>query len=143
MDTDDLTRAFDDFLAEAAAGGFRTSPDRVLATVLAVTAHVASTALAVQAGLRVAYDNRPTRDPANLRRIATRDNLVARIAATAQLLGQAAAQLTDDDLAVAVGVLAVEDDVIVVDEPLPLFWLVTSVSDELLPRQTQRLRDLR
>jgi hypothetical protein len=143
VDTTDLTRAFDDFLHEAVAGGFTTSPDRVLANVLAVTAHVASTALAIQAGLRVAYDNRPTNDVANLRRLTTGRDLVARVRAGGEVLRTVAAQLTDDDLAVSLPIMVVEGDEVVVDQPLPLLWLVARVAEQHLPKNTQRLRDLR
>ncbi len=143
MDTTDLARAFDEFLREAAAGGFGTAPDRVLANVLAVNAHITSTALAVHAGLRVSYDNRPVRDEANLRRIAAGDDLLARVRAGGEVLRAVAAQLTDDDLAVCLPVHIVERDEVVVDEPLPLLWLVTGVAEQHLPSHTQKLRDLR
>jgi hypothetical protein len=143
VDTTDLARAFDEFLLEAAAGGFKQSPDRILATVLAVTAHIAGTALAIQAGLRVAYDNRSTQDVANLRRLARGNDLVARVRAGGEVFRAVAGQLTDDDLAVSVPVLILERDEIVVDEPLPLLWLVTRVAEQHLPTHTQLLRDLR
>ncbi len=148
MDTDLLTAALDDFLAVAEAGGFTAPPSgwdapRVLAHVLAVNAHVASTALAVHAGLRVAYDNRPTLNDTTLRRLVRAGDLTRRIRRGGELLHGVVDQLTPADLEVHLPVLVVQDDQITVDEALPLLWLLNGVGQSHLPRHTQRLLALR
>jgi hypothetical protein len=149
VDTTELSQAFDEFLQVAEAGGFGPPPpgewdaDRVLAHVHAVNAHIASTALAVHAGLRVAYDNRPTLDEWNLRRLVAAGDLVDRVRRGGELFTAVAAQLDDDDLEVPVAIFIVSNDRIVVDESLPLLWLVSGVGDLHLPRHATQLAALR
>src|SRR6516165_3091200 len=75
MDVCALHQAHEDFLEVAKAGGFGPPPpgewdaERLLAHVAAADAAIASVALAVAAGQRPAYDNRPSLDEWNLRRI--------------------------------------------------------------------------
>jgi hypothetical protein len=137
METEELARAFADFLA--AAEGV-PSAERVLAHVLVTTTHVTATALAVHAGARVVHDDRVTGNEENLRRVIRAGDLPGRVARAGELLRSVAAQLTDDDVAVAVPVLLTEEGRVVVDEPLPLLWLVSWVGDGHLPRQTHLLR---
>ncbi len=148
MDTDLLIRAFDDFLDAAECGGFEQplsgwDAPRVMAHVLAVNNHVMSTALAVRAGLRVAYDNRPTREETNLRRIIREGDVTTRIRRGGELLRAVVEQLTDADLEVALPVLVVSDDQVLVDEALPLLWLVNEVAANHLPQHTKQLRAMR
>jgi hypothetical protein len=75
MDVGALRQAHEDFLEVAKAGGFGPPPpgewdaERLLAHVAAADAAIASVALAVAAGQRPGYDNRPSLDEWNLRRI--------------------------------------------------------------------------
>ena len=153
MDTIELAQAFDDFVAVAETGGFGAPRDggwdapHVLAHVHAVNAHIASTALAIRAGLRVVYDNRPTLDEWNLRRI------IAAAGSTAALIDlvrrdsvmyrAVAENLDDRDLEMSLHIFIVSDNLVMVDEPLPLLWLVTGVGEIHLPRHAAQLSDLR
>jgi uncharacterized protein YcgI (DUF1989 family) len=136
VETEELARAFAAFLA---ASDGATSAERVLAHVLATTTHVTATALAVHAGVRVVHDDRVTAGEENLRRLAAGGDLRGRVARAGELLRTVAARLTDDDVAVALPVLLTEEGQVVVDEPLPLLWLVSWVGDGHLPRQLHLL----
>jgi hypothetical protein len=149
VDTTELSQAFDDFLLVAEEGGFGPPPqgewdaNRVLAHVHAVNAHIAATALAVHAGLRVTYDNRPTLDEWNLRRLVAGGDLVGRVRRGGEMYRAVVEQLDDADLEVPVAIFIVSNDEIVVDEALPLLWLVAGVGEIHLPRHAMQLADLR
>ncbi len=153
MDTTELTQAFDDFLSIADGGGFgepakgEWDAPRLLAHVHAVNAHIASTALAVRAGLRVVYDNRPTLDEWNLRRIVSDAGSIAALVDLVRrdsvVYPTVVADLDDADLEASLHVLIVSNNLVVVDEPLPLLWLVTGVGEIHLPRHAVQLAELR
>jgi hypothetical protein len=75
MDVTRLRQAHDEFLAVAEAGGFGPPPagewdaGRILAHVALGEASGAAAALAIAAGQRAVYDNRPSLDEWNLRRM--------------------------------------------------------------------------
>ncbi len=75
MDSTMVRQAYTDFLAVAEAGGFGPPPPgewdaaRILAHIYTTHAQITATALAVIAGTRPSYDNRPSLDEWNLRRV--------------------------------------------------------------------------
>jgi hypothetical protein len=153
MDVRALRQAHEDFLEVAKAGGFGPPPpgewdaERLLA-------HVA--ALAVAAGQRPAYDNRPSLDEWNLRRIVAEaggadgadgaaglDGLIALVREWGRLLCEVAGALSESAAAVRINVLIISNDELVVDEPWPLADLITGVGTIHLPRHARQLAGLR
>lgn len=148
-----LRTAHEDLLDLATKGGFGPPPPgewdagRLLAHLISADASIASVALAVAAGQRPAYDNRPTLDDWNLRRISDAagglPGLARLLRGHGELLCAVAEALSEEDLAVQVPVLIVSKDQVVVDHPQPLRWLVNGVAEFHLPLHAIQLRDLR
>jgi hypothetical protein len=144
MDVRALRQAHEDFLEVAKAGGFGPPPpgewdaERLLA-------HVA--ALAVAAGQRPAYDNRPSLDEWNLRRIVAEagglDGLIELMRERGRLFCEVAAALSEPAGTVRINVLIISNDELVVDEPWPLADLIAGVGTIHLPRHARQLAGLR
>ena len=156
MDVRALRQAHEDFLEVAKAGGFGPPPpgewdaERLLAHVAAADAAIASVALAVAAGQRSAYDNRPSVDEWNLRRIVAEAGGGARAgpadpagAREGRLLCEVAAALSESAGTVRINVLIISNDELVVDEPWPLADLIAGVGTIHLPRHGRQLAGLR
>jgi hypothetical protein len=156
MEVHALRQAHEDFLEVAKAGGFGPPPpgewdaDRLLAHVAATDAAIASAALAVAAGQRPAYDNRPSLDEWNLRRIAAEaggahglDGLVELVRESGRLLCEVAAALSESAGTVRINVLIISNDELIVDEPRPLADLIAGVGTVHLPRHARQLAGLR
>jgi len=153
MDVRALRQAHEDFLEVAKAGGFGPPPpgewdaERLLAHVAAADAAIASVALAVAAGQRSAYDNRPSLDEWNLRRIVAEagglDGLIELVREWGRLLCEVAAALSESAGTVRINVLIISNDELVVDEPWPLADLIAGVGTIHLPRHGRQLAGLR
>ena len=153
MDVRALRQAHEDFLEVAKAGGFGPPPpgewdaERLLAHVAAADAAIASAALAVAAGQRPAYDNRPSLDEWNLRRIVAEagglDGLIELVRERGRLLCEVAAALSESAGTVRINVLIISNDELVVDEPWPLADLIAGVGTIHLPRHGRQLAGLR
>ena len=155
MDVRALRQAHEDFLEVAKAGGFGPPPgewdaERLLAHVAAADAAIASVALAVAAGQRSAYDNRPSVDEWNLRRIVAEaggahglDGLIELVRERGRLLCEVAAALSESAGTVRINVLIISNDELVVDEPWPLADLIAGVGTIHLPRHGRQLAGLR
>jgi len=153
MDVRALRQAHEDFLEVAKAGGFEPPPpgewdaERLLAHVAAADAAIASAALAVAAGQRPAYDNRPSLDEWNLRRIVAEagglDGLVELVRERGRLLCEVAAALSESAGTVRINVLIISNDELIVDEPRPLADLIAGVGTVHLPRHARQLAGLR
>jgi hypothetical protein len=153
MDIRALRQAHEDFLEVAKAGGFGPPPpgewdaERLLAHVAAADTAIASAALAVAAGQRVAYDNRASLDEWNLRRIVAEaggtDGLIALVRERGRLLCEVAGALSEPAAAVRINVLIISNDELVVDEPWPLADLIAGVGTIHLPRHARQLAGLR
>ena len=153
MDVRALRQAHEDFLEVAKAGGFGPPPpgewdaERLLAHVAAADAAIASVALAVAAGQRSAYDNRPSLDEWNLRRIVAEagglDGLIELVRERGRLLCEVAAALSESAGTVRINVLIISNDELVVDEPWPLADLIAGVGTIHLPRHGRQLGGLR
>ena len=153
MDVRALRQAHEDFLEVAKAGGFGPPPpgewdaERLLAHVAAADAAIASVALAVAAGQRSAYDNRPSVDEWNLRRIVAEagglDGLIELVRERGRLLCEVAAALSESAGTVRINVLIISNDELVVDEPWPLADLIAGVGTIHLPRHGRQLARLR
>ena len=153
MDVRALRQAHEDFLEVAKAGGFGPPPpgewdaERLLAHVAAADAAIASVALAVAAGQRSAYDNRPSLDEWNLRRIVAEagglDGLIELVRERGRLLCEVAAALSESAGTVRINVLIISNDELVVDEPWPLADLIAGVGTVHLPRHARQLAGLR
>ena len=153
MDVRALRQAHEDFLEVAKAGGFGPPPpgewdaERLLAHVAAADAAIASAALAVAAGQRPAYDNRPSLDEWNLRRIVAEagglDGLIELVRERGRLLCEVAATLSESAGTVRINVLIISNDELVVDEPWPLADLIAGVGTIHLPRHGRQLARLR
>jgi len=153
MDVRALRQAHEDFLEVAKAGGFGPPPpgewdaERLLAHVAAADAAIASVALAVAAGQRAAYDNRPSLDEWNLRRIVAEagglDGLIELVREWGRLLCEVAAALSESAGTVRINVLIISNDELVVDEPWPLADLIAGVGTIHLPRHGRQLAGLR
>jgi len=153
MDVRALRQAHEDFLEVAKAGGFGPPPpgewdaERLLAHVAAADAAIASVALAVAAGQRSAYDNRPSLDEWNLRRIVAEagglDGLIELVRERGRLLCEVAAALSESAGTVRINVLIISNDELVVDEPWPLADLIAGVGTIHLPRHGRQLAGLR
>ena len=153
MDVRALRQAHEDFLEVAKAGGFGPPPpgewdaERLLAHVAAADAAIASVALAVAAGQRSAYDNRPSLDEWNLRRIVAEagglDGLIELVRERGRLLCEVAAALSESAGTVRINVLIISNDELVEDEPWPLADLIAGVGTIHLPRHGRQLAGLR
>jgi len=162
MDVRALRQAHEDFLEVAKAGGFgppapgEWDAERLLAHVAAADAAIASAALAVAAGQRPVYDNRPSLDEWNLRRIVAEaggadgadradglDGLIALVREWGRLLCEVAGALSESAAAVRINVLIISNGELVVDEPWPLADLITGVGTIHLPRHARQLAGLR
>ena len=143
MDVRALRQAHEDFLEVAKAGGFGPPPpgewdaERLLAHV----------ALAVAAGQRPAYDNRPSLDEWNLRRIVAEagglGELIELVRERGRLFCEVAAALSEPAGTVRINVLIISNDELVVDEPWPLADLIAGVGTIHLPRHARQLAGLR
>lgn len=152
MDTTELRTAYADFLAVAEAGGFGPPPpgewdaDQILAHIYAGHAGITSTALAVAAGSRPAYDNRSSLDRWNLSRVidraGDRAGLINLVRQGGELHFAVTEHLTKADLEVQVPVLIISNDQLIVDEPWPLAQLVFGIGMLHLPRHADQLRSL-
>jgi hypothetical protein len=152
MDTTALRAAYDSLLEVAAArnlgdaadGGWNA--DHLLAHLISVDAGIASTALAVVSGSRPAYDNRTSLDSSNLARIIAehsgRTGLIGHVRSQGTVLCDIAGQLTDGAAAVLVPTILVSNDVVVLDQPVPLASLVGGLGQHL-SEHAQQLLDLR
>ena len=153
MDVRALRQAHEDFLEVAKAGGFGPPPpgewdaERLLAHVAAADAAIASVGLAVAAGQRAAYDNRPSLDEWNLRRIVAEagglDGLIELVRERGRLLCEVAAALSESAGTVRINVLIISNDELVVDEPWPLADLIAGAGTIHLPRHGRQLAGLR
>lgn len=152
VDTAKLRKAHEDFLNLAAEGGFGAPPPgewdaSLLAHLISAGASIASVALTVCAGQRPAYDNRPSLDDWNLRRIGAAagglPGLARLLRGYGEMLCAAAEPLSDEDLAVQVPILIISNDQVVVDQPQPLRWLIEGVAELHLPLHAVQLRGLR
>jgi hypothetical protein len=153
MDTTALRVAYDKLLevaaipdlGDAADGGW--DADHVLAHLISVDAAIAATVLAVVSGSRPTYDNRTSLDRANLARIiaehSTRTDLIEHIRSQGAVLCDIADQLSDQAAAVLVPAILVSNDVVVVDQPVPLAGLLDGLATNHIPEHAQQLLDLR
>jgi len=153
MDVTRLRQRHDEFLAVAEAGGFGPPPagewdaDRILAHVALGEASGAAAALAIAAGQRAVYDNRPSLDEWNLRRVvgaaSGAGDLVGVVRRYGELLCDIAAGLTERELEVCLPVLIISNDQVLVDEPRPLRSLLAGFGEVHLPGHAEQLRGLR
>jgi hypothetical protein len=153
MDIAGMRKAHEDFLAVASEGGFGPPPpgewdaERLLAHVGAADAAIASVALAVTGGERPGYDNRPSLDEWNLRRIVAEcgglTGLTDFVRAQGEVLCQVAAALPESALAVPVHVLIVSGASLIADEPWSVEHLVQGVATVHVPRHAVQLAGLR
>ena len=99
------------------------------------------------AGQRSAYDNRPSLDEWNLRRIVAEagglDGLIELVRERGRLLCEVAAALSESAGTVRINVLIISNDELVVDEPWPLADLIAGVGTIHLPRHGRQLAGLR
>src|SRR5580658_7680539 len=150
MDVTRLRQRHDEFLAVAEAGGFGPPPagewdaGQILAHVALGEASGAAASLAIAAGQRPVYDNRPSLDEWNLRRLVGEASgaggLVGRYG---ELLCDIAAGLTERELEVCLPVLIISNDQVLVDEPRPLRSLLAGFGRVHLPGHAEQLRGLR
>jgi hypothetical protein len=153
MDTTALRAAYDRLLEAAAApdlgdaAGGGWDADHVLAHLISVDAGIASTVLAVVSGSRPTYDNRTSVDRSNLARIIAehpgRTGLIGHVRRQGTVLCDIADQLTDEAAAVLVPAIVVSNDVVVVDQPVPLAGLIDGLATNHIPEHAQQLLDLR
>jgi hypothetical protein len=153
MDVNALRTAHDDFLKVAEAGGFGAPPPgewdagRLLAHVAAADATIASVALAVAGGQRASYDNRPSLDEWNLRRIVAECGDVAGVTEFVRVQGQLfcaiADALPESARSVLIPVLIISGDELIVDEPRLLGDLIEGVGRFHLPIHARQLAGLR
>lgn len=148
-----LRQAYKDFLALAETGGFGPPPAgewdaaRILAHLYATHAQITAKAVAVIAGTRPAYDNRPTLEEWNLRRVIDSagdlPGLIELVRWGGELHCTVTEHLTNKHAAVQVPVLIISNDELIVDEPWSLGQLVQGVGVVHLPRHADQLRALR
>jgi hypothetical protein len=152
MDSSPVRQAYEDFLAVATKGGFGPPPPgewdaaRILAHIYATHAQITSLAVQVVAGLRPAYDNRPTLEEWNLRRVIDQAGdfagLIDLVRWGGELHCTVAEHLTEEHAAIQVPVLIISNDELVVDEPWTLGQLVLGIGMVHLPRHADQLRGL-
>jgi hypothetical protein len=153
MDVTRLRKAHDEFLAVAAGGGFGPPPagewdaDRVLAHIALGEMSAAAAALAIAAGQRAVYDNRPSLDEWNLQRVVGEargtGDMTSLVRRYGELLCDIAAGLTERELEVSLPVLILSKDQVLVDEPRPLRALLAGLGEVHLPAHAEQLRGLR
>ena len=153
MDVTRMRQAHEDFLAVAEAGGFGPPPagewdaDRILAHVALGEISGASAALAIAAGQRPVYDNRPSLDEWNLQRLVGEargaGDMTSLVRRYGELLCDIAAGLTERELEVSLPVLIISKDQVLVDEPRPLRALLAGLGEVHLPAHAEQLRGLR
>ena len=153
MDVTRLRKAHDEFLTIASAGGFGPPPagewdaDRILAHVALGEISAAAAALAIAAGQRAVYDNRPSLDEWNLQRVVREacdaGDVAGLVRRYGELLCDIAAGLTERELEVSLPVLIMSKDQVLVDEPRPLRALLAGLGKVHLPAHAEQLRDLR
>jgi hypothetical protein len=152
MDTSGLRAAYESFLAVARMDRFGppTAPEwtaaQLLAHIVAGDTAITAVALAVAAGERPSYDNRPSLDRWNLARICAAagdlPGLVDLVEHRGQLLCRVADQLTDAEADVAVPTLIISNDELMLDSPLPLRDLIDGLGHVHLPRHAEQLAGL-
>jgi hypothetical protein len=153
MDVTRLRKAHDEFLAVAAGGGFGPPPagewdaDRVLAHIALGEMSAAAAALAIAAGQRAVYDNRPSLDEWNLQRVVGEargtGDMTSLVRRYGELLCDIAAGLTERELEVSLPVLILSKDQVLVDAPRPLRALLVGLGEVHLPAHAEQLRGLR
>jgi hypothetical protein len=153
MDTTALRGAYDRLLdaaalpdlGPAADGGW--DADQVLAHVLSVDAGAAAVALDVVSGARPTFDNRISQDAWNLNRIIAehsgRAELIDHVRSQATLLCDIADRLNSEAASVLVPALLMSNNVVAVDQPIPLAGLIDGLASDHVPGHTQQLLDLR
>jgi hypothetical protein len=153
MDVIRLRQRHDEFLAVAEAGGFGPPPagewdaDQILAHVALGEASGAAAALAIASGQRAVYDNRPSLDEWNLRRMVRQASGSGGMAGVVRRYGDLlcgiAAGLTEPELEVCLPVLIISKDQVLVDEPRPLRSLLAGFGEVHLPAHAEQLCGLR
>ena len=153
MDTTALRIAYESLLEVAATpdlgaaadGGW--DADHVLAHLLSVDSATAAVALGVVSGSRPTFDNRVCLDAWNLDRIiaeyAGRTELIEHVRTQGLVLCDVADQLSEAAGAVLVPTLLLSNDVVAVDQPVPLAGLIGGLATNHIPEHTQQLLDLR
>jgi hypothetical protein len=152
MDTTGLRTAYKSFLAIARTERFGPPPPpewtaaHLLAHIIAGDTAITAVALAVAAGERPSYDNRPSLDRWNLARICAAAGdlpaLTDLVEQRGQLLCRVAEQLTDAEADVAVPTLIISNDEVMLDSPLPLHGLIDGLGQVHLPRHAEQLAAL-
>lgn len=98
----------------------------------------AAAALAIAAGQRPAYDNRPSLDEWNLQRVVREargaGDMAGLVRRYGELLCGIAAGLTERELEVSLPVLIISKDQVLVDEPRPLRSLLAGFGEVHLSR---------
>ena len=153
MDTTALRGAYDRLLDVAAtpdlgeAGDGGWDADHIFAHLLSVDAATAAVSLGVVSGSRPTFDNRISLDNWNLDRIiaehSSRVALVGHVRSQAAVLCDIADQLNEKVASVLVPSLLLSNDVVVVDQPVPLAGLIDGLAENHIPEHTQQLLDLR
>ena len=132
MDTTGLRAAYKSFLAVASTERFGPPPPlewtaaQLLAHIIAGDTAITAVALAVAAGERPSYDNRPSLDRWNLARICA----------------AAAERLTEAEADLAVPMRIIPNDEVMLDSPLPLRGLIDGLGQVHLPRHAEQLATL-
>jgi hypothetical protein len=130
---------------DAADGGWNV--DHVLAHILSVDAGIAAVALGVVSGTRPTFDNRIALDACNLDRIiaehSTRTELIDHVRSQAAVLCDIADQLNEKAASVLVPALLLSNDVVVLDQPIPLSALIDGLATNHVPEHAQQILELR
>ena len=152
MDTTGLRAAYKTFLAVVRTKRFSAPPPpewtaaQLLAHIIVGDTAITAVALAVAAGERPSYDNRPSLDRWNLARICAAAGdlaaLIDLVEQRGQLLCRVAEQLTDAEADVAVPTLIISNDEVMLDSPLPLRGLIDGLGQMHLPRHAEQLAAL-
>ena len=152
MDTTALRAAYQRFLAVARSERFGPPPPpewtaaQLMAHIIAGDTAITAVALAVAAGERPSYDNRPSLDRWNLARICAAagdlPTLINAVDRRGQLLCGVAEQLTEAELDVTVPTLIISNDEVMLDSPLPLRSLIDGLGHVHLPRHAEQLAAL-
>jgi hypothetical protein len=152
VDTTGLRAAYQSFLAVARSEGFGPPPPpewtaaQLLAHIIAGDTAITAVALAVAAGERPSYDNRPSLDRWNLARISARAGdlpaLIDLVDRRGQLLCHVAEQLTDAEADISIPTLIISNDQVVLDSSLPLRSLIDGLGHVHLPRHAEQLAAL-
>jgi hypothetical protein len=153
MDVTALRKAHEELIAVAADGGFGPPPagewdaETLLAHVALVDASITASALAIVSGQRTSYDNRPSLDEWNLRRVVSEhagiEGLIGFIRVQGNVLAEVADSLPESALSVPIPVLIISGDELAVDEPWTLDALIGSIGSYHLPQHTEQLAELR